>query len=220
MNAEESELQATRQRRTRRVKRWLRLLPRRATIHRYPVLSYFAEAAKKRIYLWSFRVEHAVPAIYAGCILTPMPLYGIQMLLGFFLALWLRANLPILLGLQWVSNPFTVIPIWYVAYRIGRNIMRLVGVNVLPLRREEVRVLLDNFMLGNWGSNVERILTVFGVTSLGALVIGSFFGFIGSIAYRIIANRTTASYALLKEKLHTRSEQKSDTSPNDPQDQE
>ena len=73
MTVEESELEETRWRRIRRVKKWLRPLPRRATIHRYPILKFFAESARKRIYLWSFRVENAVPAIYAGCILSLTP---------------------------------------------------------------------------------------------------------------------------------------------------
>lgn len=204
MTVEESEMHATKWRRIRRVKRWLRPLPRRTNIHRYPILKFFAEAARKRIYLWSFRVENTVPAIYAGSILTLMPLYGIQIPSAFLLALLLRANLPILVGLQVVSNPITVLPIWFAAYQIGRIILNVVGVHVDSLNREEVRLMLDNFIHGDWGNKFENLSTVFGVTSLGAIVMGCFFGLIGSVVYRIAANRTAASYALLRQKIHDR----------------
>jgi uncharacterized protein (DUF2062 family) len=204
MTVEESELHETRWRRIRRVKKWLRPLPRRATIHRYPILKFFADSARKRIYLWSFRVENAVPAIYAGCILTLMPLYGLQIVGALLLALWLRANLPILVGLQIVSNPITVFPIWFSAYQIGRIFLGLIGIQVDPLNRAEVRTLLDNFIHGAWGEKFSQLFIVFSVTSLGALILGTFFGLIGSVLYRIVSNRTAASYILLKKKIGAR----------------
>ncbi len=202
MTAEESELNESKFRRIRRVKWWLRLLPRRANIHRYPVLRLFAAAARKRIYLWSFRVENAVPAIYAGCILTLMPIYGIQIPLAFLLAITLRANLPILAGLQIISNPITVIPIWYAAYQIGRHFLNVLGVEVIRLDRDQVQHMLDNFAHGHWGENLQPILTVFGVTNLGAIIMGIFFGLIASFIYRIVAIRTAASYQLILDKIH------------------
>ncbi|TVP80629.1 MAG: DUF2062 domain-containing protein [Puniceicoccaceae bacterium] len=212
MTVEESELHESRWKRIRRVKKWLRPLPRRATIHRYPGLKWFAEAARKRMYLWSFRVENAVPAIYAGCILTLLPLYGLQIAGAFLLALWLKANLPILVGLQLVSNPITVFPIWFSAYQVGRIILGLFGISVDSLSRAEVRVLLDNFIHGAWGDRFSQLFTVFSVTSLGALVMGIFFGVIGSITYRIVAQRSAASYALLRHKLAARKEHNKDSS--------
>ncbi|MDQ8207622.1 DUF2062 domain-containing protein [Coraliomargarita sp. SDUM461003] len=212
MTAEESEFNKTKRRRIRRVKKWLRPLPRRTNIHRYPILKFFAESARKRVYIWSFRVEHAVPAIQAGSILTLMPLYGIQVPLAFLLALILRANLPIIAGLQIVSNPLTVLPIWYAGYQTGRIFLNLIGVEVAPLHHEEVRLLLDNFIHGAWGNKFDNLATVFGVTNLGAVIMGTFFGLIGSVTYRIVANRTAASYALLRSKINDR-KLKSDSPP-------
>jgi len=202
MTADESELNETKFRRIRRVKWWLRPLPRRANIHRYPVLRLFADAARKRIYLWSFRVENAVPAIYAGCILTLMPIYGIQIPLSFLLAILLRANLPILAGLQVISNPITVIPIWFAAYQIGRHTLSVLGVDVMSLNRQEVQLMLDNFTHGNWGDNMHTVAVVFGVTNLGAIIMGIFFGLIASFVYRVVAIRTAASYRIILDKVH------------------
>lgn len=202
MTAEENELHETKWRRIRRVKWWLRPLPRRATIHRYPILKFFSEAARKRSYIWSFRVENAVPAIYAGSILTLMPIYGIQVPLALLLALLLRGNLPILAGLQIVSNPLTVVPLWVADFQIGRTMLGVVGIDTIPLTRSEILSLLYDFVHLNWGGNLDRMASVFGITNLGAIVMGVFFGLIGSISYRIIARRTAVSYAILKDKVH------------------
>ena len=204
MTAEESEFNQTKWRRIRRVKKWLRPLPRRTNMHRYPILKFFAKATRKRIYIWSFRVENAVPAIYVGSILTLMPLYGIQVPTAIILALLLRANLPIIVGLQVISNPLTVLPIWFAAYQIGRIILSVIGINVDPLNREEVRLLLDNFIHAAWGAKLVNLATVYSVTSLGAIVMGIFFGLIASFAYRIVAKRTAASYAFLHQKIKER----------------
>lgn len=202
MMTEEAELHARKWLRIRRVKRWLRPLPRRSNIHRYPILKLFSQAARKRTYLWSFRIENAVPAIYAGSILTLMPLFGIQIPSAFLLALLLRANLPILVGLQIVSNPLTILPMWFAAYQIGRDFLSVVGVQVDALKREEVRHMLDHFIHGEWSDKFDHISIVFGVTNLGAIIMGTFFGFIAAIAYRIIARRTASSYVLLQQKIY------------------
>jgi uncharacterized protein (DUF2062 family) len=202
MTDEEHELRKARIRRIRRVKRWLRPLPRRSNIHRYPILRLFANSARRRIYLWSFRSENAAPALYAGCILTLLPLYGIQLPLAFLLALCLRANLPILAGLQIVSNPITVLPIWYAAYQIGLNFISVIGFECSPLGRGEVRLMLENFISGQWGDHLGRLLSVFAITSLGSIIMGSFVGLIATFSYRTIATRTTASYARLLKKIH------------------
>jgi uncharacterized protein (DUF2062 family) len=39
-------------------------------------------------------------------------------------ALWWRANLPLAVGLTWLSNPFTLAPMMYGAYRLGRWTLR------------------------------------------------------------------------------------------------
>ncbi|MEM1221985.1 MAG: DUF2062 domain-containing protein [Verrucomicrobiota bacterium] len=202
MSIEERQLRKRKAEHIRRLKRWLRPLPRRTNIHRYPVLSLFAERAKKRAYLWSFSVEQAIPAIYAGFILTLLPLYGLQLVLCIFLALILRANLPILAGLQIISNPITVWPIWFAAYQVGRNVLSVIGVETDQLKLTQVREMLYSFTHARWEGGLESLIVVFSVTSLGSIVMGIFFGLIGSTIYRIVAIRSAASYALLVQKLN------------------
>lgn len=201
MTLEESELREKAREHVRRVKKWMRPLPRKSNLHRYPILKFFAGFARKRSYLWSFRTENVIPAIYAGCILSFQPLYGIQIVLALILAIWLKANLPILFSLQLLSNPLTIWPIWFTSYQVGRNFLSLFSIDALPLRRHEVQIMLDNFTHGEWGTNLDRLSSVFGVTSLGATMIGLFIAVILSITYKVITNRTLASYKLIKDKL-------------------
>lgn len=209
MTAEEQELREVQNRRIRRVKRFLRPLPRKTNIHRYPVLSLFADFAKKRAYLWNFRLDHAIPAIYAGCILTCLPLYGMQLPLALFVAVWLRANLPILAGFQIISNPFTVVPLWFALYQVGRSCLSLVGLDSQPLRRSEVRVLIDNFNSGDWSSNLDRIFSVLGITTVGGIVVGTFLGVLLAFIYKQAALRTSNSYEKIRQKIETKRSQKS-----------
>ena len=103
----------------------MRFAPRRARFHRYPFIGRFADIARKRDYLWSFRTESVRPAIYAGSILALMPVLGIQTPIAFLLALLLRVM--ILVGLQFITTPITAPPIYYATYHAGRTTMEAVG---------------------------------------------------------------------------------------------
>ena len=103
MTYREKELVEKRHRRIRRVKRWLRHLPRRSNMHHYPGLRYFAHVARNGPSV-DFRVDQAIPAIYIGCVLTLLPLFGIQIVLAVLLALLFRANLPLLVGIQLIPT--------------------------------------------------------------------------------------------------------------------
>lgn len=204
MNPEEKELADTKNRRIRRVKKWLRPLPRRANIHRYPVLRHFSKAAKKRIYLWSFRTEKVLPSIYVGSVLTFLPIYGLQIPLALVFALVLRSNLPVFVGLQLITNPFTVLPIWFALFQIGHHTLALFGIDALTLRRADLNSILQSIEYGIWNQQIDRILSVFGQITLGSLIIGLSLGLILSNLYRKTAQYTGKSYARLKKRIETR----------------
>lgn len=106
--------------RIRRTKQILRPLPRRATLHRYPIIKFFAKTARKHPALWSFKISSVSPAIYAGCIIGLLPLYGIQVPLAFLAALGLRANLLVSTALVFITNPLTLWFIYPINYFVGK----------------------------------------------------------------------------------------------------
>jgi uncharacterized protein len=113
--------------RRRRLRILLRRLPRRANVHRYPVIRWFAHLGAKAPYLWSYRHENVAPALYAGAVLAFLPLYGFQFLLAFGVALLFRANLTVTVGLQFITNPFTILPIYGFTGLVGARLMTAVG---------------------------------------------------------------------------------------------
>lgn len=199
MTLEEHRLHRQRRDRIARVKRVLRWMPRRTNVHRYPVLKWFALAARKRSYLWCFRVRKVIPALYAGCILALLPIYGIQLPLAVALAFLLQVNLPILFSLQFITNPLTVLPCYYAAYQIGRVILNLLGIESPHLNMGEMKILIDALQNGNWGYNLKYIATVWSITCLGGSVLGSFLATVATGIYKLAAYEVAVSYKRLKE---------------------
>ena len=78
----------------------MRPLPRRSNVHRYPILKWFSKTAYKRSYLWSFRSREIIHALFIGMWIAMLPIVSIQMLVVFVIALFIRANLPVLVALQ------------------------------------------------------------------------------------------------------------------------
>lgn len=169
--------------RIRRLKRWMRPLPRRSNIHNYPVLKWFSETAYKKSYLWSFRGNAIKPALFWGMIIAFSPLVGIQMLIVFFLALFVRANLPIIVALQWISNPFTMGPIYFADYKIGRVLIELVG-----MKSKKNPLLSSDY---DWSQfrfkDLLLLLDTFPPMLVGGAVIGVFFGVISVFFYNVLA---------------------------------
>lgn len=122
----EKELHRLRARR-RRLRWLLKKLPRKANVGRYPGLRRFAEAARKRPWLWSFKRAQVLPAVYVGTILSLMPTYGIQFIIAFGAALVFRANLTVMAGLQLITNPLTAAPIYLFTDWLGMWIIRSSG---------------------------------------------------------------------------------------------
>jgi uncharacterized protein (DUF2062 family) len=115
--------------RIRRAKWLLRFTPRRASLHRYPLIGRFADLARVRSYLWSFRSEHVRPALYAGSVTALLPIMGVQLPVAFVLALLLRCNVMILGGLQFITNPFTIWFIYPATYQVGKTLIHASGFN-------------------------------------------------------------------------------------------
>jgi len=182
-STESQEAQELRFKRIRRLKRWMRPLPRRSNIHNYPVLKWFAETAYKRAFLWSFKGKAIKPALFWGMVISFSPLVGIQMLVVFFLALFTRANLPVIVALQWISNPFTMGPIYFADYKIGRILLELAG-----FKSKKNPLLSSEYDLSNFKLNdLWELLDTFPPMFVGGAVIGVFFGVISIFSYNVLA---------------------------------
>ncbi|WP_344955266.1 DUF2062 domain-containing protein [Zobellella aerophila] len=68
--------------------------------------------------LWHLNRHSAAGAFAVGLLCTWMPI-PFQMLLAASLAIFFRVNLPLSMVLVWVTNPITMPPMFYFAYRLG-----------------------------------------------------------------------------------------------------
>lgn len=68
--------------------------------------------------LWHLHRRSVAGGVAIGllCGLIPGPL---QMLLAALLAVWLRVNLPVTLFTTLYTNPFTILPLYIIAYQLG-----------------------------------------------------------------------------------------------------
>lgn len=166
MTSDETKIQKLRHARIRRVKQFLKWMPRKANLERYPVIKWFAKAARKRPYLWSFKVSSCTPAFYFGSLVAFMPLMGVQIILAFVAAIFLRANLPIIVGLQAISNPLTIAFLWPLNFFIGRKVMDFFGI----------------------GAELNPIMSGMNATFLGGIILGLGVGACLDLFYRLMVH--------------------------------
>lgn len=194
--AEKAKREAARLRRHARIrsaKRILRYLPRRAALHRYPILKWFPQLARKRDYLWSFRIRFVQKALFYGCIIAFLPIMGVQILIATLLALRVQANLPVIIALQWISNPGTVVPIYLAKYQLGSwllapftdNRVEPEVANQLTDAATSSNGLIAFFQNKSW----DQIGHVVGAMFLGGLVIGLIAAVISTVCFTTIARR-------------------------------
>jgi uncharacterized protein len=135
--------------RRRRIRSWLKPLPRRASIHRYPFLKRFAAITRGRGYLWSFQNAAVTRAIYCGSLLAFLPSYGLQIAIALLVAWFARANLTVMVALQLIINPLTAAPIYWLTYTLGMRLMEparlLTG---QPVFDGGMALMLGGLMLG------------------------------------------------------------------------
>ena len=67
--------------------------------------------------------------IFAGC----FPFFGIQSLIGIFLATICRGSKVAALAATWISNPLTYVPLYVFNYKIGKLLLGIEDTVVLPL---------------------------------------------------------------------------------------
>jgi uncharacterized protein (DUF2062 family) len=192
---------AHRHARRARAKRFLRFLPRRAVIHKYPIIGRFADFARKRAYLWSFRIQNLRPAFYAGSILSLLPVMGVQLPVALALSLILRANFMVLGGLQFITNPFTAVPIYYTTHQLGVQVIEWSGfgqsIDVIeepraekdtdplePPRLEAAQVIPETPAKIHW---TKRVGTSINALAIGGIIAGTVLGGILDVAWRLLS---------------------------------
>lgn len=141
-----------------------------------------------------YRVLHAddpphrlALGIGIGMFVTFLPLIGFQMMLSFFLAWLFRANKLVGVPLVWISNPLTIVPIYYPCYWLGCRLLNESD------NWEHIRTrwtALTDTQPASWGSTLlfgwESLLDLAGPLGLGCLIVAMVMGVISYYASLIL----------------------------------
>jgi hypothetical protein len=124
-----------------------------------------------RPYLWMFNRRTVAMAFAIGLFIAFVPLPG-QMVMAAAGAVWFHGNLPVSVGLVWLTNPVTMPPIFYATYKLGAWILQIPAT---PFHFEaDISWFIDGF---------ATILPPF---LLGCLVCGVAFSVLGYLFIRIV----------------------------------
>ena len=165
-------LPAPRMYETGTMRRLLRkVLPRARDIHGHGSLRSVFGRLLLSPDLWHLNRSSVAWAVSIGLFLAWVPV-PFQMVLAAGVAIVVRCNLPMAVGLVWISNPVTVAPMFYTAHKLGEWI--------LGVPRGDFRIELSlRWLLEELGSVWEPFL-------LGCFVMGIASAVLGQIVLRLI----------------------------------
>lgn len=121
-----------------------------------------------------------------GMWVTFLPLIGFQMALSVFLAWLFRANKLVGIPLVWISNPVTIVPIYYPCYWVG---CKLLGTPVVSDEWARLKVHWQTLQADpttQWSNKVrfwwDSFLDFAGPLGLGCLLVATIFGIVSYYA--------------------------------------
>ena len=134
-------------------------LPQRADLHSKGWMKW----ASRYLHdpkLWHFGRRGVAKSAGFGLLVAFCPI-PIHMLIIVPLAIFQRLNLPVLVAAVWVNNPITIVPIFYLAYRVG---LALTG------GQPAGHVALTLF--GNWHQLQQALAEIWWPLFLGSAICG------------------------------------------------
>lgn len=151
-------------------KKLQKLFPTQEQVRQNKSLSFLVPLMGKPN-LWHLNRRSVAQAFFIGifCAFIPMPF---QMALAGVLAFYFNSNLPISVGLVWISNPITMPPMFYATYSFGAYLLDV------PAREFSGDMGLDALL--------SRLGEIWLPLYLGSIVAGIIFAILGYISMRIL----------------------------------
>jgi len=151
-------------------KKLQKLFPSQETIQAHPSLKILGPlVANPNMFHLNRRCVARAFFIGIFCAFIPMPF---QMVLAAFIAFFFNANLPISVGLVWLSNPITIPPIFFATYQFGTYLLDI------PSSEVEIQLSLE------WV--LSELNEIWLPLYFGSLVAGIIFATAGYVGIRIL----------------------------------
>lgn len=137
--------------------------------------------------------------VFIGTLVAYQPIVGFQMIVGAIVCKLIGANVIASLPLAWITNPITIVPIYFITYRLG-----VVFTGDAPITYDDIAALWTAIgQLGFVDGIVEgtrMLLGIFWPMVLGGLLIGVVNG---ALFYVLVRRLVTAYQA---RSIHNRRE--------------
>jgi uncharacterized protein len=138
--------------------------------------------------LWGIRRRNVVPAFSLGLFIGFLPVPG-HVLIAALSALALRINIPVAALTTFISNPLTVGPMYFLAYRVG--------LKVLSLQPQPFAFELSFVWIS------DRFLAIWQPLLLGCILLGALAALVGYFALDLLWRASLADYIAAKRRGKT-----------------
>jgi len=139
--------------------------------------------------LWVIRRRNVVPAFALGLFIAYLPFPG-HMLAAALMALALRVNIPVAALATVVTNPFTMGPMYYVAFTVGQYLLR-----------QEPRPF-EFEMSFTW--LLDRFVYIWQPLIVGGVLLGAILSLIGYIALDLLWRASISDYLAKRRRRRKR----------------
>ena len=135
--------------------------------------------------LWGIRRRTVVPAVAVGLFVMWMPFPG-HMLMACVVALALRVNIPVAAVTTLLSNPLTMAPMYFLAYRLGAWLLGA------PVKTLDIEMSLD------WVTDV--FVGIWQPMLLGCILLGCASSLLGMVLLDLVWRSHVGTYKAEKRK--------------------
>lgn len=142
--------------------------------------------------LWSIRRKTVVPATSLGLFVAFLPAPGL-FLIAALAALTLRVNIPVAVLASLANNPLTMGPIYYLAYRIGAELLSI---------PERAAPAFSGAPSIDWMQNT--FMTIWQPLLLGSVLAGAIAALIGYVLLDLVWRLSLADYKARKRNQRNR----------------
>lgn len=116
--------------------------------------------------LWHINRRSISGAVFWGILCAWIP-FPSQMLIAAACAIVFRVNLPLSIALTWITNPFTLIPIFYSSYCLGSVIF---GIPLLDI--SQIKIIVVHLTTSMFGETTKSLSSYGFVFDFRALFVG------------------------------------------------
>ena len=146
-----------------------RIMPDHNTMREHPHLRKFGQRLTEPR-LWHLNRRSVAGGMALGLFIGFMPILG-QMFVAAALAIWFRVNLPIAAMAVWITNPFTVAPIFFYSYKLGSWVLQR------PVEQYAFSL--------SWEWFSQEFLSIWQPLLLGCVICGSIAAILGIVFVRL-----------------------------------